>query len=50
MTGGVMLVFVFVTNDVVMVVTGVNDGAMIVFGFMIADVLKLVNSMTVVSW
>jgi hypothetical protein len=39
-----------VANDVVMVVTGVNDGAMIVFGFMIADVLKLVNSMTVVSW
>jgi hypothetical protein len=40
-TGGVMVVFVFVVGDVVMLVTGVNGGAMVVATFVIDDVPML---------
>jgi hypothetical protein len=33
-----MLVFVFVVDDVEMLVTGLNDGAMVVFIFVVDDV------------
>ncbi|KAK1643612.1 hypothetical protein QYE76_061417 [Lolium multiflorum] len=45
-TGGVLVVFVFVVGDMVMLVTSVTDGVMVVFVFVFGDMPMLVTGVT----